>query len=76
MVDCARMDKPTATAVDVAVAALEAESQRQLQLREDCFGDGDVSGAKAADDLALAYRVSATYLRRNRLRWACQPRNG
>ena len=56
---------------DPAIGALETEAQRQLRLREDLFGDGDSVGAKAAHDLALAYRAAAEFLRK---RPACQNR--
>jgi hypothetical protein len=71
MVDCQRMTDYDCTPFEPAIGALEREAQRQIQLREDLFGDGDNAGAKAATDLALAYRTAAEFLRK---RYACTTR--
>lgn len=64
------MNGPLKPDILVAIALLEAESQRQLQLREEHFGGGNLQSAKAAGDLAFAYRAAAEFLRSR------QPVNG
>jgi len=61
--------------VDAAIGALEQESQRQTQLREDLFGDGNAAGAKAAHDLAFGYRAAAEFLRK-RVAWPTRKPQG
>ena len=58
--------------IEESARALEEESQRQLRLREDCYGHGDISGAKAAEQLALAYRTAVEFLRRGRKAHVCR----
>jgi len=49
--------------IDFVIKALNDEADRQFQIREDRFGDADMQGARAASDLALAYRTAAAFLK-------------
>jgi hypothetical protein len=61
-------ESATRLGIDASVGVLEREAQRQMQLREDLFGDGNAAGAQAAHALAFGYQAAAEFLRK-RLAW-------